>query len=192
VDKAAAACAALAAAAPPGARPLERVAFVSPNEAEVLAMADALRAAGGGPGGGTRRGGGEGGGGGEGEGEVRGAAAALLRAGVRHVLVTRGAKGLLWARAARRSSGLDAEVCFEELPALAATVKSTRGAGDSFVAGAAWGLLRAPTLDLADTDTVRAALRAGLRAAQLTVQSDAAISVEVSADRLEPALAGAA
>ena len=39
------------------------------------------------------------------------------------------------------------------------------GAGDdwgsaSFVAGAAWGLLRAPTLDLADTDTVRAALRA--------------------------------
>ena len=49
-----------------------------------------------------------------------------------------------------------------------------------------------PTLDLADTDTVRAALRAGLRAAQLTVQSDAAISVEVSADRLEPALAGAA
>ena len=45
---------------------------------------------------------------------------------------------------------------------------------------------------LANTDTVRAALRAGLRAAQLTVQSDAAISVEVSADRLEPALAGAA
>ena len=186
MDKAAAACAALAAAAPPGARPLERVAFASPNEAEVLAMADALRAAGGGPGGGTRRGGGEGGG----EGEVRGAAAALLRAGVRHVLVTRGAKGLLWARAARCSSGLDAEVCFEELPALAATVKSTRGAGKS-VAGAAWGLLRAPTLDLADTDTVRAALRAGLRAAQLTVQSDAAISVEVSADQLEPALAGA-
>eukprot|EP00966_Prymnesium_polylepis_P138541 3200999-Prymnesium_polylepis.1 len=64
------------------------------------------------------------------------AAAALVQAGCKHVLVTRGARGLLWAH-----SGADG-VQMEEMPALPATVATTRGAGDAFVTGTAWGLLQ--------------------------------------------------
>lgn len=48
----------------------------------------------------------------------------LVQAGCRHVIVTRGEKGLLWARATAGG------VSFEEMEALPAKVISTRGAGE--------------------------------------------------------------
>ena len=77
-------------------------------------------------------------------GDVRAAAAALVRAGCRNVLVTRGEHGVLWARAAAAGDGGAggggvAAVEFEEHAALPVTsIVSTRGAGDSFVAAAAF------------------------------------------------------
>jgi sugar/nucleoside kinase (ribokinase family) len=176
--------------------PLSGCAFVSPNEGELFTMVGALREA---------RGGGVSGGesvrtGTIGDAEVREAAAALVRAGATNVIVTRGARSLLWARAGR-AFGPGGEVCFEELTPLPARVLSTRGAGDTFVAGAAWGLLQAvrrggrvtggasvARVDPYDADAVRAALRAGLKAAQLTVESEAAVANTLSPQELEGAL----
>lgn len=178
--------------------PLSGCGFVSPNEGELVAMVGALREA---------QGDGVPGGSGERarsgsmtEAEVRDAAAVLVRAGVANVIVTRGARSLIWARALAPAGG----VCFEELTPLPARVRSTRGAGDTFVAGAAWGLLQAvrrsaegrgtggasvARVDPYDADAVRAALRAGLKAAQLTVESEAAVAETLSSQELEGALA---
>ena len=153
--------------------------------------------------------------------DAHAAAAALVRAGCAHVLVTRGALGVLWARAAdeaaataegaaataaddgRGAPPAKAAVVFEELPAVpVSSVVSTRGAGDSFVAGAAWSLSRgtpAAPADrataaaaampsgggvLADDVAVREALRCGLRAASLALQTDAAVPAELHAPLL--------
>jgi sugar/nucleoside kinase (ribokinase family) len=120
---------------------------------------------------------------------------------VRHVFVTLGERGVLWARAGRSSAGLSAgsggtpsgvlEVVYEEHPAIPVPrVVSTRGAGDCFVAGAAWALARAPpprgaegATDEAD-EAVRAAVRAGLRAAHLCVMSEEAVPEQLAAERL--------
>jgi pseudouridine-5'-phosphate glycosidase/sugar/nucleoside kinase (ribokinase family) len=185
--------------------PLSGCAFVSPNEGELLAMVGALREA-------RCEGGIPPGGSGEraqpgpmSEAEVRNAAATLVRTGVANVIVTRGAKGLIWARAAR-AFGPGGEVYFEELRALPAHVRSTRGAGDTFVAGVVWGLLQAvrpstegsgvggaslARVDPYDAGAVRAALRAGLKAAQLTVESEAAVAETLSSRELQGALVDA-
>ena len=123
--------------------------------------------------------------------DVRAAAGALVRAGCRHVLTTRGPQGVLWAR--RAVPGASSDVLFEELPALEVdSIKSTRGAGDSFVAGAAWALSTAPTStapsmfrvitqdDERHDERVRAAIRCGLRAARLALLTDGAVPVDLS------------
>ena len=154
---------------------------ISPNEDEAVAMAAEVRrllaergaAAAEEPGGAAGAGAGA-------EAEVRGAAATLLRAGCRNVLVTRGARGVLWARRAEAEEAAAAEggVVWEELPAATASVTSTRGAGDSFVAGAAWALVQQAVDGKAASSapTMRRAVHAGLQAAWLTVQTDAAVS----------------
>jgi sugar/nucleoside kinase (ribokinase family) len=106
------------------------------------------------------------------------------------VLTTRGPQGVLWAR--RAAPGSSSDVLFEELPALEVdSITSTRGAGDSFVAGAAWALITAPTStapstfrvtqdDERDDERVRAAILCGLRAARLALQTEGAVPVDLS------------
>ena len=122
--------------------------------------------------------------------DVRTAAGALVRAGCRHVLTTRGPQGVLWAR--RAAPGSSSDVLFEELPALEVdSISSTRGAGDSFVAGAAWALITAPTSTAPSTfrvtqdderydERVRAAIHCGLRAARLALQTEGAVPIDLS------------
>eukprot|EP00316_Scyphosphaera_apsteinii_P011744 CAMPEP_0119327352 /NCGR_PEP_ID=MMETSP1333-20130426/70585_1 /TAXON_ID=418940 /ORGANISM="Scyphosphaera apsteinii, Strain RCC1455" /LENGTH=431 /DNA_ID=CAMNT_0007335925 /DNA_START=263 /DNA_END=1558 /DNA_ORIENTATION=+ len=130
--------------------------------------------------------------------DITRAASALVRAGIRNVIVTRGASGVLWARAASESeTGNHAGMVFESLPAPLAAVRNTRGAGDSFVAGAVWGLLNAHSLaqssypatkqhtpPMCSVQAVRDALRSGLIAAKLTVESELAVSEELCAAAL--------
>ena len=202
---------------------LPAIDFMSPNEEECVAMAaaihgasalshtDAATAAGPLP-----------------DAQVAAAATALVQAGCKHVLVTRGARGLLLARA----GGGGETVELEEVAALPATVVTTRGAGgvvhaprvtpavprphlpcprlphahfisgshltslshererwhrvagDAFVSGTAWGLMQHPRAAAREVEAVRSALRSGLRAAQLTVESEAAVAPTLAAERL--------
>ena len=118
--------------------------------------------------------------------DVRGAAAALVRAGCQHVFVTRGAHGVLWARAARTATDggsaasqagaveASGDVTFEEFDAIEiGAVVSTRGAGDCFVGGAVSRLLRRGATR--DDNAIRAAIHTGLLAASLSVQSTEAV-----------------
>jgi len=187
--------------------PLQGLAFVSPNEGELIAMVTALRDAhDDNQSGSTITSLRDEQSGQLSEAALRNAAAALVRAGVVNVIVTRGPLGILWARSSR-AFGPAGEVSFEVLAPPSARVKSTRGAGDTFVAGVAWGLLRGVTrpagaggvaepaprgnfarrIDPYDHEVVRAALRAGLRAAQLTVESDAAVAETLTTGELERA-----
>lgn len=132
---------------------------------------------------------------------LRRAAAILVRCGVRNVVTTRGAKGVLWARAAgsaiadageaasevgKTETNVSCELGCEfelfEAPFVDNLV-DTRGAGDCFVAGACWALLNRDAATC-DTAAVRAALRAGLQAARLTVLSEEAVSRELCHERL--------
>ena len=163
MPKAARACACLQAAGL-----LDALTFVSPNEEEAAAMAAALD-------GSTYTAGTDA------AANAAAAATALVRAGCRHVFVTRGARGLIWAWG---SGG--GEVAVEELEAisLGQVLVSTRCAGDAFVAGAVSRLLpplgvHRPLegmplegLPLAD---VREALQAGLRAARMALLEEAAV-----------------
>ena len=186
---------------------LDAITYASPNDDEVLAMAAALT--------GQRPTAGDGDGG---DAAVRAAASVLVRAGVAHVFVTRGARGILWARAADASpstvprpgrcccccccccckllrGGGAPDVHFEELPAavLGSSLKSTRGAGDCFVAGTAWRLQLASSerqdkdgggrLPLG-VDAIRTSLVAGLRAARLSVMDEEAVPDTLSAAAL--------
>ena len=60
-----------------------------------------------------------------------------------------------------------------------------RVAGDAFVSGTAWGLLQRPRAAACEVESVRAALRSGLRAAQLTVESEAAVAPTLAAEQLQ-------
>ena len=152
---------------------LGAVSYLSPNADEATAMAAALPEADGGDG--IRRLGRwlRAKAAGDDETAVREAAVALVRAGVREVLVTRGARGVLWAR-----GEADGEVFCEAHPARPVErITSTRGAGDCFVAGCAWRLaanLRAGRAPHGET-SLRAAVCAGLRAAHLCVQGEDAV-----------------
>ena len=65
---------------------------------------------------------------------------------------------------------------------------STRGAGDCFVAGAAWRLATASRGEAGSAEVVRAAVRAGLRCAWLNVQGEEAVPPSLRPeDLLEPA-----
>jgi len=156
VSKAARACVWLQAAGLLGA-----LSFVSPNEEEAAAMAATLD--------GSSY---------TADTDAAAAAVSLVRAGCKHVFVTRGARGVLWARDAGGG-----EVATEQLDAFALgqVLVSTRGAGDAFVAGAAsrllppLGLLESGKVPVADADEVREALQAGLRAARLALLEEAAV-----------------
>lgn len=178
VSKAHAACCSLVEAGLFGA-----LTFTSPNEDEAVAMAAALQgSAAPAPHKGIAHA--------PSAEDVRTAAGALVRAGCRHVLTTRGPQGVLWAR--RAAPGSSSDVLFEELPALEVdSITSTRGAGDSFVAGAAWALITAPTSTAPSTfrvtqdderhdERVRAAILCGLRAARLALQTEGAVPVDLS------------
>jgi pseudouridine-5'-phosphate glycosidase/sugar/nucleoside kinase (ribokinase family) len=178
VSKAHAACCSLVEAGLFGA-----LTFTSPNEDEAVAMAAALQgSAAPAPHKGIAHA--------PSAEEVRTAAGALVRAGCRHVLTTRGPQGVLWAR--RAAPGSSSDVLFEELPALEVdSISSTRGAGDSFVAGAAWALITAPTSTALSTfrvtqdderhdERVRAAILCGLRAARLALQTEGAVPIDLS------------
>jgi len=178
VSKAHAACCSLVEAGLFGA-----LTFTSPNEDEAVAMAAALQgSAAPAPHNGIAHA--------PSAEDVRTAAGALVRAGCRHVLTTRGPQGVLWAR--RAAPGSSSDVLFEELPALEVdSISSTRGAGDSFVAGAAWALITAPTSTAPSTfrvtqdderhdERVRAAILCGLRAARLALQTEGAVPVDLS------------
>ena len=178
VSKAHAACCSLVEAGLFGA-----LTFTSPNEDEAVAMAAALQgSAAPAPHKGIAHA--------PSAEDVRTAAGALVRAGCRHVLTTRGPQGVLWAR--RAAPGSSSDVLFEELPALEVdSISSTRGAGDSFVAGAAWALITAPTSTAPSTfrvtqdderhdERVRAAILCGLRAARLALQTEGAVPVDLS------------
>ena len=159
---------------------LSALTYVSPNEDEVCAMAAAI---------GSGEGGLSSSHGASDDATVRAAAAALVRAGVSHVVVTRGARGILWARAAEPGSSTPApsdgsDVWMEEMPAFnlgEQPVVSTRGAGDCFVAGAAWRLQQGAAQRgaggerMAGADAVREALHAGLKAAYWSVMDEAAV-----------------
>jgi pseudouridine-5'-phosphate glycosidase/sugar/nucleoside kinase (ribokinase family) len=178
VSKAHAACCSLVEAGLFGA-----LTFTSPNEDEAVAMAAALQgSAAPAPHKGIAHA--------PSAEDVRTAAGALVRAGCRHVLTTRGPQGVLWAR--RAAPGSSSDVLFEELPALEVdSITSTRGAGDSFVAGAAWALITAPTSTAPSTfrvtqdderhdERVRAAILCGLRAARLALQTEGAVPIDLS------------
>ena len=178
VSKAHAACCSLVEAGLFGA-----LTFTSPNEDEAVAMAAALQgSAAPAPHNGIAHA--------PSAEDVRAAAGALVRAGCRHVLTTRGPQGVLWAR--RAAPGSSSDVLFEELPALeVVSITSTRGAGDSFVAGAAWALITAPTSTAPSTfrvtqdderhdERVRAAILCGLRAARLALQTEGAVPIDLS------------
>ena len=110
------------------------------------------------------------------------AAASLPREGVAHVVVPRGARGVLWAAGdgeAARARGLRGGGGAEG-------VASTRGAGDAFAAGAVWRLVQVHAAGgVGGDDAVRAAICSGLRAARLTVEEEGAVSTRLCAALLE-------
>ncbi|KAJ1618911.1 Ribokinase-like protein [Pavlovales sp. CCMP2436] len=141
--------------------------FVSPNEEELLAMARALGQTG------------------QNllpvptavseahERALEAAATLLLAHGPRTLLVTRGAAGVLLAsRDGASSAVLPGGVRFLRFAAHPVKVRSTRGAGDSFVAGFVGAWLRGLGED--------ACMHAALAAAAATLESDAAVSQALS------------
>eukprot|EP01116_Phalansterium_solitarium_P000263 TRINITY_DN10164_c0_g1_i1.p1 TRINITY_DN10164_c0_g1~~TRINITY_DN10164_c0_g1_i1.p1 ORF type:complete len:695 (+),score=287.19 TRINITY_DN10164_c0_g1_i1:23-2086(+) len=97
--------------------------------------------------------------------ELERQATELVAAGVKHVFVTLGERGVLWATAAADGSGTQ----FKRWPAFKPShVENVTGAGDSFVGGVAWALLQGKS--------VEDAVSYGLRAAQLSVESSHAVS----------------
>ena len=150
---------------------LRTLTFASPNEDEALAMAAALRANSDGAAGVDVDADDE---------SILAAAKALVSAGIEHVLVTRGARGVLWVR------GAGAQVTVEELAALPPSrLVSTRGAGDCFVAGVVAGLVGVAGLEAGGgAGAVRDAVRCGLRAARLSLESEAAVPAELCASVL--------
>ena len=160
---------AAAAAALRGAGLLGVVAFTSPNEEEVVAMAAGAPPLEGAPP--------------PTDEAVREAAARLLREGVAHVVVSRGARGVLWAAGDGEGGARFEAFAAEEA---AEGVASTRGAGDAFAAGAVWRLVQVHAAGgVGGDDAVRAAICSGLRAARLTVEEEGAVSTRLCAELLE-------
>ena len=109
---------------------------------------------------------------------LRSAAVKLVRAGIHDVLVTRGARGVLWARGEPEGETL----CEEHAAAAVNEVVSTRGAGDAFVGGAVTQLITEARAgrQAHSVASVRAAVGAGLSAARLTVMSEDAVPPELT------------
>ncbi len=95
----------------------------------------------------------------------------VLRQGVRQLLVTLGADGVLFTEGA----GPDATMV--HLPALAVETVDVTGAGDAFSAAVCWSLYH-------DNDNLALACRRGLKLAALTLASSATVSPLLSASVL--------
>ncbi len=116
------------------------------------------------------------------DGEESGAAAlqqaldAVHARGARHVLLTRGADGLVCSSAARPALYLAAA------PLPVADLMDVTGAGDALAAGVAAGLFHDPT-------QLQAACHMGLRLAALTLQTAATVNPQISPSLLDNLLA---
>ena len=97
------------------------------------------------------------------------AAAALVRAGVKHVFLSLGERGVLYAN----------KEGFQRLSCMPGVVRNTNGCGDVFMASAARALLREGRMD------GFAAARYGLAAAAINAESMEAVSPELSPEAVE-------
>ena len=95
--------------------------------------------------------------------------------GVRRIIVTRGAQGVLYSD---DHDGKDNGGSLSHIPAPAVTVRDVTGAGDSFSAAVCWSLYHAP-------DDLGLAARRGVALSALTVQSEQSVLPDLHADLLE-------
>ena len=101
--------------------------------------------------------------------------------GVRRIIVTRGAQGVLYSEYSEYSGdhdGKDNGGSLSHIPAPAVTVRDVTGAGDSFSAAVCWSLYHAP-------DDLGLAARRGVALSALTVQSEQSVLPDLHADLLE-------
>ena len=104
--------------------------------------------------------------------------------GVRRIIVTRGAQGVLYSEYSEYSEysddhdGKDNGGSLSHIPAPAVTVRDVTGAGDSFSAAVCWSLYHAP-------DDLGLAARRGVALSALTVQSEQSVLPDLHADLLE-------
>ena len=101
--------------------------------------------------------------------------------GVRRIIVTRGAQGVLYSEYSEDSDdhdGKDNGGSLSHIPAPAVTVRDVTGAGDSFSAAVCWSLYHAP-------DDLGLAARRGVALSALTVQSEQSVLPDLHADLLE-------
>ena len=101
--------------------------------------------------------------------------------GVRRIIVTRGAQGVLYSEYSAYSDdhdGKDNGGSLSHIPAPAVTVRDVTGAGDSFSAAVCWSLYHAP-------DDLGLAARRGVALSALTVQSEQSVLPDLHADLLE-------
>ena len=101
--------------------------------------------------------------------------------GVRRIIVTRGAQGVLYSEYSEYSDdhdGKDNGGSLSHIPAPAVTVRDVTGAGDSFSAAVCWSLYHAP-------DDLGLAARRGVALSALTVQSEQSVLPDLHADLLE-------
>ena len=103
---------------------------------------------------------------------LRDACHEVLRQGVRQLIVTLGAHGVLF------SDGAGADASMAHLPALAVDAIDVTGAGDAFSAAVCWSLYH-------DSNDLRLACRRGLKLAAMTLASSATVSPLISASVLD-------
>lgn len=103
---------------------------------------------------------------------LRDACHEVLRQGVRQLIVTLGAHGVLF------SDGAGADASMAHLPALAVDAIDVTGAGDAFSAAVCWSLYH-------DSNDLRLACRRGLKLAAMTLASSATVSTLISASVLD-------
>jgi len=102
---------------------------------------------------------------------LHGACREVLRQGVRQLIVTLGANGVLFGEDGT------ADAAMTHLPALAVNAVDVTGAGDAFSAAVCWSLYH-------DSDDLALACRRGLKLAALTLASSATVSPLISASVL--------
>lgn len=143
---------------------LSELTYVSPNVLELHAMADACR----GKSSTQRRDVGD-----TDMSAIMEDAAVLVRAGVKHVIVTMGADGVLLANRDDKVEGGGGGISFHHLrPNKLAQARRVTGAGDSLVGATVWGLLRGHSLDQA--------VACGMTAGLLSVEAEESVSPLIS------------
>ena len=101
--------------------------------------------------------------------------------GVRRIIVTRGAQGVLYSEYSEYSDdhdGKDNGGSLSHIPAPAVTVRDVTGAGDSFSAAVCWSLYHAP-------DDLGLAARRGVALSALTVQAEQSVLPDLNVQMLE-------